>query len=72
MDLPKLIDALGDLAYVIEGTAACCGVDMRPIAAEIHRANMEKTWNGEGKPTKGPGWVEPNIVGELREQGWQS
>lgn len=42
VDLPALIDALGDLDYVVEGTRAVCGVDGSPIHNAIHHANMTK------------------------------
>jgi predicted HAD superfamily Cof-like phosphohydrolase len=42
MRLSEFVDALADLAYVMEGTAITMGVDMTPIAAEVQRANMAK------------------------------
>jgi len=69
MNLPAAIDALADLSYVIEGTAATLGVNMHPIMEEVHRANMAKE-PAEGKPTKPAGWVPPDIEGELVKQGW--
>jgi predicted HAD superfamily Cof-like phosphohydrolase len=41
-DLPAFADALADLAYVMEGTAISMGINMTPIAEEVHRANMAK------------------------------
>ena len=73
LDLPELIDALGDLDYVIEGVRAVFGVDGRPVHALIHAANMAKTTGpvrADGKRLKPPGWVPPNVAGELRRQGW--
>ena len=37
-------DALGDLLYVVLGSAVCCGIDIEPIFREIHRSNMSKLW----------------------------
>lgn len=42
VELPTFVDALADLMYVIEGAAITMGVDMAPIAAEVHRTNMAK------------------------------
>jgi predicted HAD superfamily Cof-like phosphohydrolase len=72
LDFPEAVDALADLDYVIEGTRAEFGVHGAPIAAEVHRANMSKGPNGpNGKPVKPPTWRGPDIVGELRKQGWR-
>lgn len=79
-DFPALVDALGDLEYVIEGTRAVCGVDGKPIAAEIHRANLEKepVLDKDGKPepftkpTKPEGWTPPDIEGCLTKQGYRA
>jgi predicted HAD superfamily Cof-like phosphohydrolase len=71
--LPEAIDALADLEYVIHGTAVECGVDMAPVFAEVHRANMAKeggAQRGDGKILKPEGWSPPDIVRCLREQGW--
>jgi predicted HAD superfamily Cof-like phosphohydrolase len=42
VNLPEFVDALADLAYVMEGTAISMGVNMTPIAEEVQRANMAK------------------------------
>lgn len=44
LDLVEVADALGDLLYVIYGTAVSCGLDMEPINNEIHRSNMSKVF----------------------------
>lgn len=41
-DLTHIADALGDILYVVYGTAVSCGIDMEPIVAEIHRSNLSK------------------------------
>lgn len=69
--LPEFVDALGDLEYVILGSACEVGVDLDPVFAEIHRSNMAKEGGGQrkdGKITKPPGWVPPDIAGELDRQ----
>lgn len=83
VDLPALVDALGDLDYVIEGTRAVCGVDGAPIHNAIHLANMAKDPvyvatkdeyhrqpDPKAKPTKPDDWTPPDIDVELRRQGW--
>ncbi len=71
VDLPAWVDGLGDSNYIAAGTAIELGVDMRPIHAAIHRANMDKEPNGLGKPTKPHDWQPPDIRGCLIRQGWQ-
>jgi predicted HAD superfamily Cof-like phosphohydrolase len=72
-DLVAVADALGDLDYVVEGTRLECGIDGAPIAAEIHRTNMNKLsgeTRADGKKLKPPGWLPPDIRGLLIAQGW--
>src|ERR1017187_10166279 len=38
----EVADAIGDLLYVVLGTAVTFGIDMDPIFDEIHRSNMTK------------------------------
>ena len=40
----EVADAIGDLLYVIYGTAITCGMDAGKIFHEIHRSNMSKFW----------------------------
>lgn len=83
VDLPSLVDAFGDLDYVVTGGRVILGVAGKPIADEIHRANMEKDavyvnakdgYHKEMgktiKPTKPEGWKPPQIEEELKKQGW--
>lgn len=72
VDLPKLVDAWGDIDYVVEGARVSFGVDGTSVMTLIHNANMAK---GEGpvvngKKLKPVGWVAPDITGELLRQGW--
>ncbi len=72
--LPALADGLADLDYINEGTRLEFGIQGAPIAAEVHRANMNKTAGPKsptGKQLKPEGWTPPDIAGELREQGWK-
>lgn len=74
VDLVEFTDALGDLDYVIEGTRLEFGIDGGPIADEIHRANISKVGGPireDGKQLKPPGWTPPDILGELRKQGFE-
>jgi predicted HAD superfamily Cof-like phosphohydrolase len=74
VNMPELADGLADLDYVVEGTRLEFGIDGGPIAKEVHRANMTKL-NGpkreDGKQLKPPGWLRPDISGELKKQGWE-
>lgn len=74
VDLPKAVDALADIDYVVEGSRIEFGVDGGPIAREVHRANMEKQGGPrreDGKVLKPPGWKPPDIDGELDRQGYE-
>lgn len=78
IDLPEVVDALGDLDFVIEGTRLVIGVDGEPVMAEIQRANMSKEpvlKDGKpdplAKPTKPEGWKPPDVTGVLARQGWK-
>jgi len=43
-DIVEVADAIGDLLYVIYGTAASFGMDSQQIFSEIHSSNMSKFW----------------------------
>lgn len=68
----KIADAIGDLLYVVIGTAVSCGIDMEPIFQEIHRSNMSKFIDGhkreDGKWIKGPSYSLANLKPILDEQ----
>ena len=73
VNLPEFVDGLADLDYVVEGARITFGIDGRPIAAEVHRANMSKVGGptrADGKIMKPEGWKPPDIAGELAKQGW--
>lgn len=71
-DLTEIVDAIGDILYVVIGTAISYGVaDKLPeIFAEIHKSNMTKLWpDGKphhseiGKMLKGPNFKPPDFKG---------
>lgn len=66
-ELIAIADALGDILYVVLGTAVSYGLDMERIFAEIHRSNMTKVGGskrGDGKWLK-PESYEPPRLGEI-------
>lgn len=71
-DLVEIADALGDLLYVVLGTAVSHGIDIEPIFLEIHRSNMSKFIDGhrreDGKWIKGPSYSPANLEPIIREQ----
>lgn len=70
-DLPKTLDALVDLVYVVLGTAHYFGAPFDEAWVEVHAANMKKVRaepsdtqhkRGPCEPMrKPPGWVPPDI-----------
>lgn len=46
-DFIEMVDALGDMLYVIYGTAVVAGVNMDDVFSEIHDSNMSKMCNTE-------------------------
>ena len=58
-DLVGAADALGDLVYVVYGTALHFGIDLDAVVQEIHRSNMTKSPAGDAKAVKGPGYKAP-------------
>src|SRR5258707_769544 len=42
-DLPGFADAIEDAIYFLIGLAWECGIDLRPVHDEVHRANMTKS-----------------------------
>lgn len=76
VNLVEVADAIGDLLYVVLGTAVTFGIDIEPIFREIHRSNMSKFIDGhrreDGKWIKGPSYspanLEPIIQSQLGKQ----
>jgi predicted HAD superfamily Cof-like phosphohydrolase len=74
-DLIGVADALGDIVYVLFGTALTVGIDLDAVVSEVHRANMSKLdRNGDpllradGKVLKGPDYRPPDIEAALGSQ----
>jgi predicted HAD superfamily Cof-like phosphohydrolase len=63
----EIADALGDLEVVINGTAVTFGFPLEAIVEEIHKSNMTKSDNFQGKPTKGPDFRPPDILAVLKK-----
>ena len=73
-NLPAFVDGIADLVYVALGLANAVGVDLDPIFAAVHQANMAKLGGQkreDGKQMKPEGWAPPDIAAELRKQGWR-
>jgi predicted HAD superfamily Cof-like phosphohydrolase len=73
-DLVQVADALADLDYVVEGSRLEFGINGAPIADAVHASNMLKASGPvreDGKRLKPENWSPPDIVGELRKQGWE-
>lgn len=71
-DLVGVADAIGDMLYVVLGTAIAHGLDIVPIFEEIHRSNMSKfgdhSFRDDGKLIKGPNYTPANLLPILEEQ----
>lgn len=70
-DLVKVADAIGDLLYVVYGTAVTCGISMDEIMDEIHASNMTKVGGfkrDDGKWMKPPTYQKPNLAPILERQ----
>jgi len=70
-DLVEIADGIGDVIYVLLGTAVSYGIDLRPIFDAIHDSNMKKVGGctrDDGKIMKPEGWVPPDIEGILAAQ----
>ena len=62
-DIVKIADAIGDIAYVIAGTAVTYGIPFDAVLAEVHRSNMTKVNTpAEAKLVKGPDYEPPRIA----------
>lgn len=69
----KVADALGDMVYVIYGTARQYGFNLDEVVREIHRSNMTKIADGlfdeRGKLLKGPSYDPPHLFEVLWPNG---
>ena len=75
-DLVEIADALGDMIYIICGTAVSYGIPITEIFNEIHRSNMSKLdengkpiYREDGKILKGPGYFKPNLSAIIEKAG---
>jgi predicted HAD superfamily Cof-like phosphohydrolase len=69
-DLVQVADALGDLAYVLLGTAVEHGIELEPVFHEVHRSNMTKEPLDPvtRKGGKGPSFQPPRLEALLVRQ----
>jgi predicted HAD superfamily Cof-like phosphohydrolase len=70
-DLAGVADALADGIYVRLGMSLAFGIDLRPVWAAIHEANMRKVGGAkraDGKILKPVGWTHPDIGALLAKQ----
>jgi predicted HAD superfamily Cof-like phosphohydrolase len=70
-DLPGVADAVADAIYVLLGLAVTFGIDLRPVWAAVHAANMAKVGGprrADGKRLKPDGWEPPDIAAILARQ----
>ena len=69
-DVVRVADALADLLYVTYSAAISFGIDIRPVFAEVHRANLAKVGGpirADGKVLKPRDWTLPAIEPLLLE-----
>ncbi len=73
-DLVEILDALGDIAYILAGSILNHGLQhiIDDAFTEIHRSNMAKLVDGkvlkraDGKVAKPDDWTPPNLVQFLK------
>lgn len=66
---------LADILYVVYGAALEFGIDLAPVFAEVHRANMTKVWEDgtvhrreDGKVLKPPTFKRADVYAVLLRQ----
>ena len=71
-DIVEVADALGDMLYIIYGTAVSYGININQVFDEIHASNLSKLgsdgkplFRKDGKVLKGPNYFKPDIKGVL-------
>lgn len=67
-DLVEIADALGDILYIVYGTAVSYGIPINDIFEEIHNSNMSKLdehgkpiYREDGKILKSDRYFKPDI-----------
>jgi len=76
VDIVEFVDACADIDYVVEGARLAFGINGKPIADEVQRTNIAKfgpgSWKDEnGKIRKPPDWKPPEILEQLKKQGYE-
>jgi predicted HAD superfamily Cof-like phosphohydrolase len=78
-DLAEVADALGDMAYIIAGTALEYGIPLDRVLDAIHASNMAKLGpdgkplkREDGKVIKPDGWQAPDIAAVLSHEDEES
>ena len=69
-DAAEFADGVADTIWVLMGLAIACGVDLRPVWAEVARSNMAKLdgpRRADGKLLKPEGWTPPDIASALKQ-----
>jgi predicted HAD superfamily Cof-like phosphohydrolase len=64
-DIIGVADALGDLLYLVIGSAVEWGIPLDLVLEEVHRSNMTKqagNVRGDGKILKGPEFSPPDLA----------
>lgn len=72
-DIEGVADGIVDAIYFLVGTAVEMGIDLDPLFAAVHAANMQKTGGGtraDGKVLKPENWAAPCLLPLLKAQGW--
>lgn len=76
-DIVEIVDALGDILYIVAGTLLQHGLQHKidEVFEEIHRSNMSKLgedgkpiYREDGKVLKGPNYFQPDIKRILNGQ----
>ena|ERR1051326_9336539 len=73
-DITEIAHELTDLLYVCYYMANAYGILIDPIFSAIHQANMAKKGAPKlenGKQTKGPNYVKPDIASLIKAQQYQ-
>lgn len=70
-DLVAIAQEAADLLYVTYGLCLTYGIDLNPVFAEVHRANLAKTTGprrADGKQLKPADWQPPDVTSVLAQQ----